>query len=263
MSAVINHPIEIPDLLRQCFSSTVIGAVPFLRIYPDKELNGPVIVWRLVRRWPGKDKKETKRGRLRAISEADPDKVTMYFGQWQTSMFQFDLLHINDFEADRLMLNFERAVKECQAAMANRGVDSFFFEEQLEDSSIQVSKAVKVRSLRFLATMTVYTAVDTARIREILLRVAETPLNQVASIVKSSGDTDTIEMRLSDLLSIYSIEDDPSSIFLGGGIDYTAEDLNNGTIQITWTDFGLHPLPGDTFFISHSTMSDPVTRTVH
>lgn len=262
----INHPIEIPDLLRECFARTSIAAVPFTRIYPDVPLTGPMIVWRLVRRWPGKDKKETKRGRLRGMSDSDPDKITMYMGQWQTALFQFDLIHVNEFEADRLMLAFEASIRESQVALSTYGVDNFFFEEQLEDQSLPLNKSCVTRSVRYLATMTVYTPINVARMREITIHVSQTPFNQTLAVEKSTDDFDLVDLHSADVLSINSLEntDDTDNIlYLPSDIDYAIEPQTDGTIKIQWTDYGIRPTAGNTFYITHSTISDPVTRIVH
>lgn len=254
----VASPLDIPQLIRDCMKSSLLNKVTFTRIYPDIPVTGPVIVWRLVRRVLGKEGIETKKPRIRGFGVAGNDKLVTYWGQWTTAVFQFDLFHTSEDEADDLMRKFELFIMESRHILGMSGVDSFIFEEQLQDYSLPTPKEIPQRSIRYVATMTSLYPVYTPRVHQISLSIASTGEVDNKEMTRSADAEDLVGIQYYRILSIGNT---PDTVDYVAGVDYDLVEADSGT-KIVWLPHGLHPEGGANYYIRYSALVDPVSFSV-
>lgn len=249
-------PIDIPKLLEECKKISAIKDVPFLRVYPDDRVTSPIIVWRIIRRVPGNEGKETKRPRVRS-TEYDEDSTVKYMGQWMTTVFQFDIIAPTDEEADSIMLKFEQFMKEAVPALNYNGVDHMIFDEQLTDYSAQLPKEIPVRTLRYVAVMSVYTPLYTNRIAQIAIRTAAGVETAICEMIH--GENDIVTVPAARILGMGNSEDSDDYIL---SIDYDLVDIDSACCCIRWRKFGLRPKEGDTYYVRYAKQLDPAINII-
>jgi hypothetical protein len=251
-------PHDIPPLLQECMKASLLKDVEFSRIYPNKEITGPTIVWRLIRRTLGKENKETKRPRMRGYdTDSHPDRIVVLWGQWSTTIFQFDIFHTSEEEADELMKRFELFVAEARATLRMHGVDTFYLQEQLTDYSVPAPKEIPVRSLRFEATMTTLYPAFQPRIHQIALSVAASTTLASKEIIRTlDTDTDIVDVTP---IRIASLGDSAESMDYIACVDYDLVDTGDGSTTIKWREHGLHPRGGNTYYVRYTALVDPLS----
>lgn len=252
-------PEMIPNLLEECMKASALKGVVFSQEYPDKPVKVPTIVWHTKHRTPGKENKETKKGRQRGgMQDVNSSTVIEYDVQWSTVIYQFDLFHTSNMEADRLMNEFESFILESMISLIHIGVDTFLFYEQLEDYSLPaVLREIPHRSLRYQATFSVYRPVYYPRIRQILSYVkthclGECGYAQSVAVNRTSDDFDTVNIPLPAVLGITDAEETVEPDYIAG-VDYELSPAEDGIqTQIIWTRAGKRPETGASYYVSHS-----------
>lgn len=255
----VGTPLDIPPLIQECLKNSFLKNVRFSREYPNEPVQGPVIVWRLVRRVMGKEGKERLKPRIRGYQNMGSDRQVTFWGQWTTAIFQFDLFHVSEQEVDELMCKFELFVMEIRRVLCLSGVDQIIFDEQLQDYSLPTPKEIPQRSVRYSAVMTTLYPVYNARVNQIVLSIASaTKTDFIAAVRGDSGLTDSVEI---DPVRITGIGDNEVDLDYVAGVDYDLSASDDGT-TITWLEHGLHPSGGATYYVRYSTLDDPLQFTV-
>jgi len=263
-------PTNVPELLQQGIQHSGISNTVFTEKYPDEAVTVPTIVWSIARRVPGKEGKETRKPRLREEDRTRPDRDILYFGQWTTVIYQFDLYHSSDQEVNRLMEGFERFLLEATPALVNAGVETFIFDEQLKDYAIPPTpKDTAVRSLRYMAIFTTVYPVYMKRIGNIKMIINMDRTLESLALTRGTTDTDLlptteivddIEVTLR-IERVYAVSD----LIVTSGIlpdyikdvdYYVAWDDTSRQVSIVWLDSGKQPTAGATYYVHYDKITE-------
>ena len=264
------NPTNIPELLHASMQHSVISDTLFTEKYPDEAVTIPTIVWSIHRRIPGKDGKETRKQRIRKKETSSNNKSVLYFGQWTTVIYQFDLYHSSDHEVNNLMMRFEQFLMESTPALVRAGVETFIFNEQVKDYTLPpVPSRTAIRSLRYLTVFTAIYPVYLENIRNIKLIIDMDAKLETLAITRSALTIDNIPLQetvdniVQDLriVEIYQVGDNqitsgtiPDYIL---SIDYyiTKDDVS-GQLSVVWITGGKSPETGATYYIYYEKVDE-------
>jgi len=198
--------------------------------------------------------------RIRGIDASSGNDLVIFWGQWTTAVFQFDLFHTSEDEVDELMKRFELFILEARPTLRASGVDTFILQEQLTDYSLPTPKEVPQRSIRYEATMTTLYPVYQPRVHQITLSVAAgTDILGMEVTRTPDSSKDTINLPVIRIIGLGNTSDTTDFV---AGIDYDLIDNSDGTATIQWLEHGLRPEAGTTYYVHYSTRVDPLSFAV-
>ena len=220
--------------------------IMFTEEYPEKQLDGVTIVWRVFSRTPGKEGVEELKPRLRLQYRNNQRDVIQQWEQYQTTIYQFDVFGLSSKSANQALETLEYALFNAVPELQNRGVEYFGFHQQLQDDSLLELRQPRmiIRSIRYLCVMS-------------NLYVRTEPAITQADINLKLGEwVDTIEMTR----GTETYDEVPTQyvtqvvkVYCGFGVDYfeyvAGKDYSwypygGGTSKILWYQSGARPSSG-------------------
>lgn len=258
-------PLSVPELLERGLKKSSLRNIVFTEEYPDERVTSPTIAWSIASRTLGIEGRERLKPRMRLQDVAGKDAVT-YWGQNTTVIYQFDLFDISNKKVNELMEDFECFVFEASQMLYSCGVDKFVFVEQLKDYSLPVPKDIPCRSLRYMATFSAMYPIHTTRIRQILLSFVMGGGKGSSTIIRGSGDSDTITDDADNIIKpdwLVAVSEnfvlaEPTYV---AGVDYELTEDDDGRAVISWVTAGRKPETGSRYCV-HYVIYDTSTITI-
>lgn len=261
----------IPELIRECMQRSSVKDVIFSEVYPKDPVKSPSIVWSIFSRVLGREGKEHLKPRARKVPEDVALADTIYFGQWTTVLYQFDIFAPSDQEANDIMEKFERFILEATPTLMRFGVSEIIFEQQLKDDSIDAPSETSVRSLRYIVIFDLVYPIQVKRIKDIELVLHMSPIVEYTSLVRGSGQVDYLEDTTSSGGQVYrlllgnvigisneEINETTDEYYYLENVDYSVVVDDTGRRGILWNTSGNKPTEGDTYYISYTKRTETV-----
>lgn len=263
----------IPELIRQCMQRSALKGTTFTETFPKTAVEAPTITWSIAHRVLGKEGKEHLKPRPRPMN--NPRVDTIYFGQWCTVIYQFDIFAPSDQEANKVMEEFERFILESTPTLVKAGVHEIIFEEQLKDEFIDMPSDTSVRSLRYMVIFDLIYPIKYSRIRDIEILLHMSPYQDILTMTRGSSsvdylpsteviDSQTVDLRISSIIGISNeeviSEDD---YYYLKDVDYTfIKDDTTGRLGILWTSGGREPDEGTDYYIAYIKRTETIDTSI-
>lgn len=258
-------PYGVPLLIWDVIENTWADInVTFTESYPLTKLtNGPVIVWKIYRRLPGKEGVETVAPRLRGYvkSTLDPGAILEQYAQWQTVIYQFDVFAADNQTANDVLTRLEDLLVHMTPILQKAGVERWFFDEQLEDTETMKPMAQDLarRTIRFRCILNRRYTRQVPSIYKIWIKqLSESFLSTNEIITRSATNGklyDTFTHNwVSEVLAVDSlptITTATSGRYIENVDFYIDVDMHTGTSTINWISGRRHPLPGEKYYVTY------------
>lgn len=250
-------PEEIWRVLEHWHSSRKIS---FTSAFPRERVDGPTIVWKLISRLPGKELVETRKPRLRTQIKNNTN-ITDYLAQWMTITYQFDVLDVSAEAVNILAEDWDSAVLSTIPFLKEKGVENFYFTQQLQDDTLQWVRQdeLQVRSFRYMCILPYYYVNTKKAIRDILIRTNSDPQSETVAITRGSGTYDEYpELNVDIIYTVYQPLTEGDKKIFAKGIDYRIQPQQDGSCQLLWLQYGAQPAEGETYYVDATrfTMSE-------
>ncbi len=270
-------PLAIWDIINAMWPQK---SVTFTEDSPRQAVQGPTIVWKILRRVGGRDGLETNKTRLRGEFR-DPDDPTLFYeqwAQWMTTIYQFDVYSTSNTAVNELMEEFEDLLINMVPRLKELGVSEFLFDEQISDVDLKDQNIQDVyrRTLRFrcflerkviktppvISSIWLQTGVKSSRIvwNEQITRGSMTAKDSLSNKWVTSIGSITQYLR----------QDADSHAPTGSqfieNVDFRlCVTAPSGNSIIEWLPRAKHPQPGETFYVTYSHKeldpAHPITNT--
>jgi hypothetical protein len=256
-------PLLIWELIQKAWS---YKDVAFLQSYPRENVKRPTIVWSIHRRVPGKEGVETLKPRYRGstVTESDPGIITEQYAQWMTIIYQFDIYDIDDESTNSLTEAFDELMFFVVPLLQKFGVSEWLFEEQLKDTELErrASQEIYARTLRFRCILERKFIKPNPIIQSIQLQQGTMYSRLVnGEQVVRGGLTASDTLQQPWVTSVWMATSDSQITFLSyassgtqymEGVDFRITvDVPTGASSILWLPQGLHPMPGQTYYVTY------------
>jgi len=256
-------PLLIWDLIQN--SWTYKDAV-FSQSYPRENVEHPTIVWKIYRRVAGREGLESLKPRYRGstTSESDPTVITEQYAQWMTILYQFDIYDIDNESTNSLTEEFDELMFFVTPLLQKFGVSEWLFEEELADTELEraASQEIYRRTLRYRCILERKFIKPNPVIQSIQLQQGVMYYHLVNSEpVVRGGLTATDTLQHPWVASVWMATTNPQITFVSysssgvqyvEGVDFCVTvDVPTGTSNITWFPQGLHPMPGQTYYVTY------------
>ena len=258
-----NIPMLIWEALQKAWSTK---DVVFTQAYPRENVEHPTIVWTIYRRVPGREGLETLAPRYRGStpSETDPTIVNEQWAQWMTIIYQFDIYDIDDESTTNLTEEFDEFMFFITPLLQKFGVSEWLFDEQLVDFELGRASSQEIyrRTLRFRCILERKFIKPNPLIQTIQLQEGVLYWHLVnGEPVTRGGLTVTDQLAQLWAASVWAITSDSQLFFTSydasgtqylDGVDFQLTvDVPTGLSYIKWLSGGLHPMPGQTYYVTY------------
>jgi len=256
-------PIAIWDLIEANWAHK---GVSFTQEYPREPVTTPIIVWSIYRKVGGRDGLEINKPRLRGSFSDDTDPTITYdqYAQWMTTIYQFDIYHINNESANELTEEFENLMFHVTPILKELGTSEWLFDEQLRDVELNRPESQEIyrRTLRYRCILERKFIKPVQNILSVWIQMGlETGLRQDnervlrnSNIAKDRLSKDWVS-KIWRITKEYQI--DITTMYTSGsqyleGVDYKVVlSAPDGASYIEWLPRGKHPMPGEEYYITY------------
>jgi hypothetical protein len=235
--------------------------IEFTEEYPKANTQGPVITWRIYRRFPGRGPLERLGPRPRGQGTIEGD-LWETWGQWMTAIYQFDCFHITNREANELAWNFEEAMFTLLGELVSLpGIEKIFFDEQVQDSKFDSNDSLNVRSLRYQVFFDVHHKQQLSVIDSIRTTLYEDlRIKGDLEITRSTKTYDILPIdRLQQIIYVWKEISDTQRAEYISGVDYKLLQTDSKEYILDWVEKGAKPLAGEVYKVSYSSYQNQTT----
>jgi hypothetical protein len=256
----VNFPKVVGELVRNDLDLGDKGrGVGYGAAFPKLKGNCPKIVYRLLRRTPGSEGKETRKPRLRGRVTNPDGTLTEVYSQWMTCLFQFDCCAETADEADDILWKLDRLIRSNVGLFLSLGASQVVFEEQLQDALLKDTEDIEVRSIRWLVRLEAIEHVVVPGISEIRIR-AFYPQEETAELVTRGADIDTpdelTEPHVTGIIHVSTTNTSGGTAVTDDyieGIDFTVQvDESTYKASLVWLEPGKKPTPGTQYYVRYA-----------